>query len=153
MMKIPFSKRLLKFKLVVCILFWAFSLNAQGVKYATTNLNLRSGPGTNYSIIDRIPAGSSVDLEQSFTGAWVQVYYNGNYGYVYSKYLRSHHRQAQSESNDYYINSDGEWVQSPTFYDSQPSGATAICRDGTYSFSRNRRGTCSHHGGVAQWLK
>ncbi|MCL5958996.1 MAG: DUF3761 domain-containing protein [Chloroflexi bacterium] len=33
-----------------------------------------------------------------------------------------------------------------------PSGATAICKDGTYSFSQNRRGTCSHHGGVAQWL-
>jgi hypothetical protein len=33
-----------------------------------------------------------------------------------------------------------------------PSGASARCRDGTYSYSRNRRGTCSHHGGVAQWL-
>lgn len=33
-----------------------------------------------------------------------------------------------------------------------PTGASAICRDGTYSYSRNRRGTCSHHGGVAVWL-
>ncbi|MCC7134597.1 MAG: DUF3761 domain-containing protein [Gemmatimonadales bacterium] len=33
-----------------------------------------------------------------------------------------------------------------------PSGATARCRDGTYSFSRSRRGACSHHGGVAMWL-
>ncbi len=33
-----------------------------------------------------------------------------------------------------------------------PSGATALCRDGTYSFSAHRRGTCSHHGGVATWL-
>jgi hypothetical protein len=24
--------------------------------------------------------------------------------------------------------------------------------DGTYSFSQSRRGTCSHHGGVAKWL-
>lgn len=31
-------------------------------------------------------------------------------------------------------------------------GASAICRDGTLSYSQNRRGTCSHHGGVAQWL-
>ncbi|WP_289144502.1 DUF3761 domain-containing protein, partial [uncultured Bacteroides sp.] len=29
----------------------------------------------------------------------------------------------------------------------------ALCRDGTYSFSKSRRGTCSHHGGVAKWLK
>jgi len=33
------------------------------------------------------------------------------------------------------------------------SGASAICNDGTYSYSAHRRGTCSHHGGVAQWLK
>ena len=28
----------------------------------------------------------------------------------------------------------------------------ARCNDGTYSYSRNRRGTCSHHGGVAYWF-
>lgn len=33
-----------------------------------------------------------------------------------------------------------------------PPGATARCRDGTYSYSKHRSGTCSHHGGVAQWL-
>ena len=35
---------------------------------------------------------------------------------------------------------------------SVPNGATARCRDGTYSFSKHRSGTCSHHGGVATWL-
>jgi hypothetical protein len=35
---------------------------------------------------------------------------------------------------------------------SAPPGATALCRDGTYSFSKHRSGTCSHHGGVARWL-
>lgn len=34
---------------------------------------------------------------------------------------------------------------------SRPAGATAKCNDGTYSFSQNRQGTCSHHGGVAEW--
>lgn len=33
-----------------------------------------------------------------------------------------------------------------------PPGATALCRDGTYSFSQHRSGTCSYHGGVARWL-
>ncbi|BCM67538.1 MULTISPECIES: DUF3761 domain-containing protein [Streptomyces] len=33
-----------------------------------------------------------------------------------------------------------------------PAGATAQCNDGTYSYSAHRRGTCSHHGGVAVWL-
>ena len=35
---------------------------------------------------------------------------------------------------------------------SPPPGATAQCRDGTYSYARHRSGTCSHHGGVAVWL-
>lgn len=32
-----------------------------------------------------------------------------------------------------------------------PGGATAKCKDGTMSFSAHRAGTCSKHGGVAQW--
>lgn len=31
------------------------------------------------------------------------------------------------------------------------SGASAKCADGTLSYSAHRRGTCSHHGGVAVW--
>ncbi|MEU5697283.1 DUF3761 domain-containing protein [Streptomyces aurantiacus] len=33
-----------------------------------------------------------------------------------------------------------------------PAGASAQCNDGSYSYSAHRRGTCSHHGGVAVWL-
>lgn len=32
-------------------------------------------------------------------------------------------------------------------------GPTARCRDGSYSYSRTHSGTCSHHGGVAQWYR
>jgi hypothetical protein len=53
----------------------------------------------------------------------------------------------------YYRNVDGDLVRSPTFSSTVPEGATARCRDGSYSFSRHRRGTCSHHGGVAKWLR
>jgi len=53
----------------------------------------------------------------------------------------------------HYTNSAGQRVQSPTKASTVPSGATAQCRDGSYSFSQNHRGTCSHHGGVAKWLK
>lgn len=56
-------------------------------------------------------------------------------------------------SNDnYYTNSAGNKVHSPAYSDSVPAGASAKCRDGTYSFSQSRRGTCSRHGGVAEWL-
>jgi hypothetical protein len=36
----------------------------------------------------------------------------------------------------------------PTSPASEP---TAICNDGTPSYSQHRSGTCSHHGGVKQW--
>lgn len=51
-----------------------------------------------------------------------------------------------------YTNSKGERIQSPTHYKTAPPGATAECNDGTYSFSKSRRGTCSGHGGVKRWL-
>lgn len=54
-------------------------------------------------------------------------------------------------NNNYYQNVDGNSVHSPAYAPSIPAGASAQCGDGTYSFSQNRRGTCSHHGGVAQW--
>jgi len=58
-----------------------------------------------------------------------------------------------TSSGDYYTNSEGVRVHRPTFSDGgPPAGATAQCRDGSYSFSLHRSGTCSHHGGVAKWL-
>lgn len=55
---------------------------------------------------------------------------------------------------DHYRNIAGRCVHRPTRTpgDRAPAGASARCRDGTYSFSQSRRGTCSHHGGVVRWL-
>ncbi len=50
---------------------------------------------------------------------------------------------------DYYVNSSGNCVHRPS---DNPSGATALCKDGTYSYSQHRSGTCSGHGGVRTWL-
>jgi hypothetical protein len=33
------------------------------------------------------------------------------------------------------------------------TGPTARCADGTYSYSQNHSGTCSHHGGVSVWYR
>ncbi len=34
-----------------------------------------------------------------------------------------------------------------------PRGATAKCKDGSYSYSAHARGTCSHHRGVKYWYR
>ncbi|QJD81240.1 DUF3761 domain-containing protein [Spirosoma rhododendri] len=62
------------------------------------------------------------------------------------------HRSTRTSAYHYYRNSAGSRVQSPTFYSVPPAGATAECRDGSYSFSQSHRGTCSRHGGVKRWL-
>jgi hypothetical protein len=54
-----------------------------------------------------------------------------------------------------YVNRDGVVVHDPahTVSGAVPPGASAQCRDGSYSFSLHHSGTCSHHGGVSQWIK
>lgn len=56
-------------------------------------------------------------------------------------------------TNGTYVNSTGKTVCSPEHRSTAPPEVTAECVDGTYSFSESRSGTCSHHGGVARWLK
>ncbi|HKV42926.1 MAG TPA: DUF3761 domain-containing protein [Blastocatellia bacterium] len=61
-----------------------------------------------------------------------------------------HHRHRRGHR---YTNVEGTRVHRPVHADRAPAGATAQCVDGSYSFSQHHRGTCSHHGGVARWLK
>jgi len=60
--------------------------------------------------------------------------------------------QPNCTNNGTYTNSQGQTVPRPENCSGPPKGATAQCRDGSYSFSQSRSGTCSHHGGVAKWL-
>ncbi len=59
---------------------------------------------------------------------------------------------ADCDSGAGYVNVSGNCVHDPEQSNGAPSGATAECRDGDYSFSQHHTGTCSGHGGVAQWL-
>lgn len=144
--------------LTVAFLFVLFLSNlysaSAGNKLTTTALNLRTETSTTSKIITTIPAGDSVFVVWDYADGWSLIIYNDCAGYVYSSYLVSGYvvYKSQISRPNYYINKNGQRVQSPTNYASVPRGATARCVDGTYSFSKNRRGTCSHHGGVAQWF-
>jgi uncharacterized protein YraI len=54
--------------------------------YAATNLNLRSGPGTDTPILATIPAGSAVQMSNC-SGEWCTVQWNGNSGYAVARNL------------------------------------------------------------------
>jgi len=62
--------------------------------------------------------------------------------------------EADLSNHNTYTNRDGNTVHAPakSLSGKAPEGATARCRDGSYSFSRHHSGTCSRHGGVASWL-
>ncbi|GGC93534.1 DUF3761 domain-containing protein [Undibacterium terreum] len=62
--------------------------------------------------------------------------------------------ESKLTTHNHYTNKAGQTVHSPakSTDGKTPQGATAKCGDGTYSFSRNHRGTCSRHGGVSSWL-
>jgi uncharacterized protein YgiM (DUF1202 family) len=146
-----------KILFILLQLAFVLSLNAQNnIRYVTTNLNMRSQANTSSEIILIIPQGTSVTIDEDCDCKWIPIQYNGQIGYVSTKYLTKHKVSYSSNIErspiKHYTNSRGNRVQSPTRYESAPAGATALCRDGTYSFSQSRRGTCSHHGGVAKWL-
>lgn len=44
------------------------------------------------------------------------------------------------------------WQLRDAHWSVAPPQPTARCRDGSYSYSQTHSGTCSSHGGVAQWL-
>ncbi|MGD0576821.1 MAG: DUF3761 domain-containing protein [Candidatus Staskawiczbacteria bacterium] len=72
-----------------------------------------------------------------------------------NKILNSHPDWVTTLStNTSYSNVNGNTVHSPSYSSNGvPAGATARCKDGTYSFSLHHSGSCSHHGGVASWLQ
>lgn len=152
-------KRLIFFVGLFSLTFCSFGQ----MKETTGDVNFRTSPEIKENKIGLIPKGTAVTVIQDTIEYenWTRVSYNGTTGYVSSTFLidisTTDSKQYNSSSSDngvkYYKNSNGEKVQSPTRYDSAPAGATAECNDGTYSFSKSRRGTCSHHGGVKRWLK
>ncbi|MBS4728867.1 DUF3761 domain-containing protein [Mycobacterium sp. SM1] len=62
--------------------------------------------------------------------------------------------QSQCGDGPDYVAASGDCVHDPEAAPTAPPGATAICRDGDYSFSEHPHsgGTCHGHGGVAQYL-
>jgi Protein of unknown function (DUF3761)/Bacterial SH3 domain len=155
-----------KFYFLLLQMLFITIAHAQHDEQVTASVNLRESPDINSSVIVVIPKGAHVvSYERSSNDTtWVLALYKGSIGYISASYIRLHGPELQNFNSTYkagtnqtrvkyYTNSDGEKVQSQTYYDSPPPGATALCRDGTYSFSTHRRGTCSHHGGVAKWLQ
>ena len=66
------------------------------------------------------------------------------------------HGQQRLGACGYYTNSAGNWVPRPCKSTNDPGararGATALCGDGTYSYSQRLAEACSQHGAAVLFL-
>ena len=53
----------------------------------TSNVNVRSGPGTGYGVVGVIQAGATVDVV-ACQGSWCQIAFDGGSGYANRSYLQ-----------------------------------------------------------------
>lgn len=106
--------------------------------YLHGRMNIRSGPGTSYPVVRTLERGTPLLIGTADARGWAPVLTAGG-GYIYraSSLVRSRPPSTAAARPR---------------RQAHPAGASAICRDGTYSYSRSRSGTCSWHGGVRRWL-
>ena len=143
---------------LLAVIWIASPLSAQSrvspqdtLAYTTASVRLREKPATTARALALLRQGTTVRLYACAEG-WCSVAVYKLAGYVLEEYLTAEPQPIAQGPG--YVNSQGRSVPSPTRTPNgqAPAGASARCRDGTFSFSQSRRGTCSHHGGVAEWL-
>ncbi|MFL5471759.1 MAG: DUF3761 domain-containing protein [Gemmatimonadales bacterium] len=131
----------------------AVELDSGSVAFTTATVWLRTSTDLTAKGIALLPRGAQVQIvgcqDQSCSVSFRRLQ-----GYLSRELLRSTPVRNAVNPGRGYINSRGQWIPSPaqTLDGEAPDGATARCRDGSYSFSQSSRGTCSWHGGVDEWL-
>ena len=121
------SKKIWALLLAVMLLLLAVApaamANQIGNKYVKTssgnNVRMRSGPGTEYDIIDRVPYGAMVEtysqMENPAGESWTEVGYHGATGWIMSRYLSSKKPTSNSGSSDSGNSGSGENMASSIF--------------------------------------
>ena len=63
------------------------------------SLNVRSGPGTNYSILGSVKSGTVINV-YSITNGWAKIKYNNAVGYVSASYIKKQSTTSSSSSSN-----------------------------------------------------
>lgn len=74
--------------------------------YATSTVNVRSGPGTGYGVVDSLRRGEGVDIDYC-RGSWCFVNKSGPDGWVSASYL-----SRGGYDDDYYDDDDDFYIDS-----------------------------------------
>jgi len=146
-----------------------------------TTIRIRRGPGTQYEAIGGLVSGTCMSISgRNEDSSWVYMESDDNKtGWVAAWLLTidgnvnavslsnayaplpaytavaavppAKHKKKSDNSNNSGNQSQGTISQGSSSQ-SNTSGASAVCKDGSLSYSTHNSGTCSYHGGVSQWL-
>lgn len=78
--------------------------------YATSNVNVRSGPGTGYRVVDTLRRGEAVDV-QYCRGSWCFIQKRGPDGWVSANYLNRGGRPGWNDDDNW--NRPPHWNPNP----------------------------------------
>jgi uncharacterized protein YraI len=73
-------------KTILALATLALSGGVAAAAVATTDLNMRAGPGTDYQVVGVIPDGASVRV-RGCQGSWCEVDFRGRSGFASASYL------------------------------------------------------------------
>lgn len=102
----------------VCCMALNVAANADSVGGAVTNtdVRLRTGAGTEYSILSTLPENSAVIVEQDLGTGWYQVNVDGTRGFMSSQYMTFYHTMDLNTRG--YINGNAVRIRSDASMDS-----------------------------------
>lgn len=121
-----------------------------------SDLNMRSGPGPRYAVVNVIPGGTTVDV-RGCTGSWCRVVYAGSTGYASRSYLGAGGGVAESipAPGPYaaYDDYDDDYASGP-YYDDYGYYGAPVIGFGVASYG-HRRGFGRRHWvgrGSHRWI-
>ena len=87
----------------------------EGTKFATTELNVRTGPGEDFDVVDTVDSGAKLKVTDETKGDWAEIVYDDESRWVTAEYLANKKPKEESEddnsddsdSSDGSDNSDG----------------------------------------------
>ncbi len=74
------------------------------VRILKDNINVRSGPGTDYDRLGSAYSGYDFEFVENVDEEWTKIIYDGKEAYIYSEYV---------ELVEMYLNVDGKYVEIP----------------------------------------
>lgn len=83
-------------------------------------LNFRTGPGTNYSIIDVLSNGDKIEVTGQ-SGNWYKVHYNGSDGYVSKDYVSTSQNSSTSQNESNSTTSSDSTSQASSIFNNMPA--------------------------------